>query len=320
MAERVIGDGIERPAVVVDCDPGHDDVIALLVAQRFCELVAITTVSGNAPLADCTRNALTVAEMFGLDVPVAPGCDRPLVQPAFHGSVVHGANGLGGPEVAAPRRRPERAHAVEVIIESTRAREGIWLVPTGPLTNLAIALRLDPPLVDRIAGISLMGGGIGFGNVTSTAEFNVWADPEAASVVFGCEARRRMCGLDVTHQVIVTAEHAEQVRAIGSPRASFLAELLTYFADRMAQFSGLAGGPMHDPLAVLALTHPHLFGFTDLPIRVELAGEQRGTTIADGGPRHSDTAVAMTVDEQALLGIVLETLELAAAPGGGTLG
>jgi inosine-uridine nucleoside N-ribohydrolase len=302
--------------VLLDCDPGHDDVVAILVADRFCDLVAVTTVSGNAPLADCTRNALVTAELFGLAVPVAPGCDRPLVQRPFHAPTVHGDNGLGGPTLAEPSRAASTDHAVEVIIETTRAREGMWLMPTGPLTNIAVAIRLDPGLVDRVEGISLMGGAIGAGNVTATAEFNVWSDPEAAHIVFGGGAPLRMSGLEVTHQVLVGHSEAERVRAVGGARAEFLADLLQFFADRYGERSGLAGGPMHDPLAVLAVTHPHLFGFSDRPVHVELSGGQRGTTVVDRRQatesRRPTCSVAETVDAPGLVELIVETLELAA--------
>jgi len=301
---------------VVDCDPGHDDAVALLVAHRFCDLVGITTVSGNASLADCARNALIVAELFDMPAPVYAGSDRPLVQEALHAPSVHGEHGLGGSTIAAPTRSIADGHAVEVLIESTRAHEGLWLIPTGPLTNIALAIRLDPLLVRRVAGISLMGGGIRIGNVTATAEFNIWCDPEAASIVFGSGAPLRMCGLDVTHQVRVGVTEAERLRAIGGARATFLADILTFFAERYGQNTGLSGGPMHDPLAVLAVTHPVLFGFVDRDVRIELAGGQRGTTVVDqrqlATPRTPNCSVAATVDAAALLDIILETLEDAA--------
>lgn len=311
---------MSRAQVLVDCDPGHDDVVALLVASRFCDLVAITTVSGNASLADCTDNTLIVAGMFELTAPVHAGCDRPLVQAAVHADSVHGAHGLGGSSVTVPDRASAPGHAVEVIIESTRRCEGLWLIPTAPLTNIALAMRLDPQLAKRVAGISLMGGGIRMGNVTATAEFNIWCDPEAASVVFGSGAPLRMCGLDVTHQVRVGPSEAERLRAVGGIRASFLADILTFFAERYGERTGLAGGPMHDPLAVLAVTHPQFFGFVDREVRVELAGGQRGTTVVDqrelATPPPPNCSVAETVDAPALLDIIVETLELAAMTGG----
>jgi inosine-uridine nucleoside N-ribohydrolase len=306
---------MSRVPVVVDCDPGHDDVVAMLVAAHLCELVAVTTVSGNASLADCTHNALAVAELFALTAPVHAGCERPLVQEAFHAAAFHGEHGLGGSTLTVSSRSEAEGHAVEVLIESTRAREGLWLVPTGPLTNIGLAIRLEPALVGRVAGISLMGGGIRIGNVTATAEFNIWCDPEAASVVFGCGAPLRMCALDVTHQVRVGAGEAGRIRALGGRRAAFLADVITFFAERYGEHSGLSAGPMHDPLAVLAVARPELFDFVERNVQVELCGGQRGMTVVDQrdltAPQKPNCLVAEGVDAAALSDVIVETLEIA---------
>lgn len=308
----------QRPAVVVDCDPGHDDTVAIVVAARHSELLGITTVSGNAPLAHVTRNALAVCELFGIDVPVHAGCARPLIDTPRHAPTVHGESGLGGTSLPPPARSPGAAHAVEFLIETTRARPGCWLVPMGPLTNVALALRLDPGIVDRVAGISLMGGGAHTGNVTPTAEFNVWADPEAAAIVFDSGAALRMAGLDVTHQVRMTAENGRCLGAVGGPRAEFLADLLAYYGRRGQAGGDDEGSPMHDPLAVLAVTHPHLFTHVDRPVRVELAGGTRGMTVVDQrgyAPAGDATcAVAEAVDAPAVRALILDTLLDAADP------
>jgi inosine-uridine nucleoside N-ribohydrolase len=302
------------PRVIVDCDPGHDDAVAILVAHRFCDLVAVTTVNGNASLADVTNNALVLAELFGLDVPVHAGCDRALVQPTRH-ATVHGEHGFGGSTIPRATRAAAGTHAVEAIIELTREEEGVWLVPTAPLTNIAVALRLDPAIVDRIAGISLMGGGIRVGNVTATAEFNIWCDPEAAHIVFESGAPLRMCGLDVTHQVRIGPSEADGLERLGTARAAFMAGILRFFADRYREHTGVVGGPMHDPLAVLAVTHPHLFGLAERHVRIELAGSQRGTTVVDerelASPEPANCLVAETVQSEAVLELILETLALA---------
>lgn len=306
---------MSRPAVIVDCDPGQDDAIALLLASRFCDLVAITTVSGNASLADVTSNALIVTELFGLDVPVYAGCELPLVRPSIHAPSIHGEHGLGGSTISSATRAQASSHAVEAIIDVTRAEEGIWLIPTAPLTNIALAIRLDPRIVDRIAGISLMGGGIRIGNVTATAEFNIWCDPEAASIVFESGAPLRMCGLDVTHQVRVGPTEADRLARMGTPRATWLAGILGYLAERSHDRTGLVGGPMHDPLAVLAVTHSQLFGLVERHVRIELSGGQRGTTVVDqrqlASPEVANCLVAESVRAAETLEIILETLELA---------
>ena len=310
----------ERPAVIVDCDPGHDDTVALVVAAHHTDLVGVTTVSGNAPLVDVTRNALAVTELFGIDVPVHAGAHRPLVAPARHAPAVHGESGLGGTSLPPPSRTTGTGHAVEYLIETTRSRPGCWLVPVGPLTNIALALRLDPTILDRVAGISLMGGGATVGNVTPTAEFNVWADPEAAAIVFeaGGQVPVRMAGLDVTHQVRMTAADGDRLRETGGARGAFLADVLAYYGRKGRAGPADQGSPMHDPLAVLAVAPPHRVTHPRRPVHVELAGGTRGMTVVDR--RHhapTDTAtcdVAEAVDAAAVRTLILDTL-LAACDG-----
>lgn len=304
----------DKPAVLIDCDPGHDDAVAIIVASRFCDIVAITTVNGNASVDDCTRNALRVAELFGLPAPVHEGCAAPIVQEVRHALHVHGEHGLGGTTLPPATRAAADGHAVEILIESTRATEGLWLIPTGPLTNVALALRLDPALAGRVWGISLMGGGIRFGNVSATAEFNIFSDPEAAHVVFHSGAPLRMCGLDVTHQVLVGPDEVRRLQALPGERAQFLADILGFFSERYEQRTGLVGGPMHDPLAVLAVTHPDHFRFVNRSVEIELAGGQRGMTVVDQRNLKSlpppNCLVAEAVDADALHDLIMDSLEI----------
>jgi inosine-uridine nucleoside N-ribohydrolase len=306
---------MDKPSVLMDCDPGHDDAVAIVVASRFCEIVAITTVNGNASVADCTRNALCVAELFGVPAPVHAGCAAPIVQEVRHAPSLHGEHGLGGTTLPPTSRTAATGHAVEVLIETTRAREGLWLIPTGPLTNVALAIRLDPGLPGRVSGISLMGGGARFGNVNATAEFNIFCDPEAAHVVFHSGAPLRMCGLDVTHQVRIGAAEVRRLRALSGERALFAADLVDFFSRRYEERTGLAGGPMHDPLAVLAVTHPDLFHFVDRHVEIELGGGRRGMTVVDqrelATPAEPNCLVAEGVDAAALRDLIVESLEIA---------
>jgi inosine-uridine nucleoside N-ribohydrolase len=239
--------------IIVDCDPGHDDAIALVMAARHTNLLGITTVAGNAPLSATTRNALIVRELLGVDVPVHTGAERPLV-----------------------------AEPVHADYETCRATEGVWLVPTGPLTNIALALRAAPDLARRIAGISLMGGG-SFGNRTAAAEFNIWCDPDAAAAVFGYGGRLIMAGLDVTHQFQATPERIDAVRDLGGRFATVLADLLVFFSHTYTtRHDNMQGAAVHDPLAVMCLTHPELFGWRDAHVMVETHGElTRGMTVID---------------------------------------
>jgi inosine-uridine nucleoside N-ribohydrolase len=284
----------ERPALLIDCDPGHDDALALLVAARHTEVVGITTVAGNAPLHHTTRNALAIAELVGIDAPIHAGADRPLVAPPRHGERIHGDTGLDGPEPIEPRRAPDGHDAAAFIVDTVRQREGIWLVPTGPLTNIALSLRRAPDLVDRIAGISLMGGSAGAGNVTATAEFNIWADPEAAAVVLGCGARPLlMSGLNLTRQFTLDDEFVASLDpavARGHRLARFCADLLAFYLDRQAQVTGRRAGPAHDVCAVLGVSHPELVRYETRRVEVELRGDQtRGMTVVDERAYPGDT-------------------------------
>jgi inosine-uridine nucleoside N-ribohydrolase len=270
--------------VVVDCDPGHDDFFAILHAARATNLLGITTVAGNSPLHNTTTNALIAAQLFDINVPVHSGADRPLIAPAAFAADIHGESGLAGPVLPIVTRKLDSTDAVGFLIDITRQHEGVWLVPTGPLTNIALALRADPKMVDRIAGISLMGGGTTFGNRTATAEFNIYFDPEAAAAVFDCGAPIVMAGLNLTHQFLWGADDEATVRAHGTERAVFLADLIHHFSNayNTVYFGMERGGPLHDPCAVLALTHPELFDFSNRHVVVETRGEHtRGMTVVD---------------------------------------
>ncbi|MFM9132512.1 MAG: nucleoside hydrolase [Actinomycetota bacterium] len=299
-----------RPRMIIDCDPGHDDAIALVVAGCFADLVGVTTVAGNAPVTHTTRNARIMLDLIGSAAPLHRGAERPLVAPPRHAPEVHGESGLDGAVLPAPSRPEDSRDAVGYIIDTCRAEEGLWLVPIGPLTNIALALRAAPDLVGRIAGISLMGGGT-FGNRTPAAEFNVWADPEAAAIVFGYGGRLIMSGLDVTHQLQATPERIARVRQVEGQLAAIVADLFDYFLSTYVPLhENLRGGVVHDACAVMALTHPHLFVARDHHVVVETSGEfTAGMTLIDlrGHRRKSppNCTVQWEVDSEAAFGVSL---------------
>lgn len=268
--------------IILDCDPGHDDVIAIVVAAAHTDLLGITTVAGNAPLRLTTRNALIVTDLLGLDTPVHSGADRPLVAPPRHASHIHGESGLDGADLPEPSRRADSDNAVDFIIDTCRGIEGVWLVPIGPMTNIALALRAAPDLAGRIGGISLMGGG-SFGNRSAAAEFNIWADPEAAAIVFDYGGPLIMAGLDVTHQLQAAPERIEMIRVLPGRLAALLADLLVFFSSTYVErHDTMRGAPVHDPCAVMALTHPQLFERESRHVVVETHGEHtRGMTLID---------------------------------------
>ncbi|HEY5664017.1 MAG TPA: nucleoside hydrolase [Ilumatobacter sp.] len=305
-----------HPRIVLDCDPGHDDVVAIVLAAHATELLGITTVAGNAPLDRTTYNACVIRDALHLDVTVHSGAERPLVvEPKFAG-FVHGASGLDGADLPTPERGADSTDAVAFLIETCRRDEGVWLVPTGPLTNIALALRAAPDLAGRIAGISLMGGGT-FGNRTPAAEFNIWADPDAAAVVFGCGAPITMAGLDLTHQFLVTPPRIAEVDALATPFTSMIADLFRFFAQNyIARHDHIAGAALHDPLAVMALTHPGLFGGTDRHVAIETRGHHTiGSTVIDrrdiSDRQPPNAHVLEHVDHEAAWSVVVEALAAA---------
>lgn len=311
-----MSDDDARPKILLDCDPGHDDAMAIIAAARYADLVGITTVAGNAPLERTTHNALVMRDLLGIDVPVHSGSPRPLVSEPHFGAFVHGESGLDGADLPVPTTMLDGTDAVTFIIDTCRSTDRVWLVPVGPLTNVALALRAAPDIVDRIAGISLMGGGT-FGNRTPTGEFNIWADPEAAAIVFRYGGPLIMAGLDLTHQFQATPERIERIGRIPGKLALVLNQLLTFFSDNYLSrhdAGSLRGAAVHDPLAVLALTHPALFTRTPRPVAIELAGTHtRGMTVID--QRHildraePNCDVLTTVDHVAGFELLIDAIE-----------
>ena len=271
-----------KPRIILDCDPGHDDAVAIVVAAHTCELLGITTVAGNAPLDRTTHNARVLRHMLDLDVEVHSGAGRPMVvEPAFAG-YVHGESGLDGADLPEPTRPVDGTDGIQFLIQTARSNPGCHLVVTGPMTNIALALRSDPSLGDHIAGISFMGGGT-FGNRTAMSEFNFWADPHAAAVVVNSGLPLIMAGLDVTHQFQATAPRIEQVESIDGQLAHVLSGLFDFFsANYSSRHDDMEGAAVHDPLAVLALSHRQLFESEERFVDVVIEGDHtRGMTVVD---------------------------------------
>ena len=301
--------------VILDCDPGHDDAIALMlaVASPELDLLSVTTVSGNQTLPKTTANALRVLELVGrTDVPVHAGADRPLVREQHVAAEVHGESGLDGPDLPPPRTHPQPDHAVDRLAEQIRAREGkLTLVATGPLTNVALLLALHPDA--RPERVVLMGGSIGEGNTTPAAEFNIWADPEAARRVFESGLDVTMLGLDVTHRALITDEHRERLRTAGNV-GRVAAELLDFYGRfHRARYPDLPGAPLHDPLCIAHLVRPGLVETRRARIDVDCGWEQgRGRTNVDrrgrpsSGPQNAE--VGVDVDGAAFAELLIERI------------
>lgn len=273
--------------IILDCDPGHDDAIAMLLAwgTPSIELIGVTTVAGNQTVDKVTTNALALARVGAIEgVPFARGADRPLVGPQLIPDEIHGDSGLDGPQLPAPGAELDGRHAIELIADLIRQHPAgtVTLVPTGTLTNIALFARTYPELVGRVAGVTLMGGGHNTGNMTPAAEFNILGDPEAAQIVFGAGWDVTMVGLDVTHKVLATPERMAQLSGVGTDVARFIAELVEFFGGSYMKERRYPGPPMHDPLAVAAVADPAVLRTVAAPIQVETRGEfTRGMTVVD---------------------------------------
>ena len=278
---------MKKLPILIDCDPGHDDAVMLMLAVgsgRF-DIKAITTSAGNQTQEKTLKNALKIVTLMGVDIPVYKGCDKPLFRELIIADYVHGEMGMDGPILPDPVRQAESLSAVEAMAKIlTDSLEKIILVPTGPLTNIATFLLAYPHLKPKIERISLMGGGIFRGNMTPTAEFNIYVDPEAASVVFNSGVPITMCGLDVTHQALVFQEDIELFRDIGNKSGTVVAELMDFFSIfyRRERVELGGGAALHDPCAIAWLLDSSLFTSKSCYVDVEVTGNlTAGTTVVD---------------------------------------
>ncbi len=315
---------MKRTKAIIDCDPGHDDAVAILLAARHFDLLGVTTVGGNAPAWRVTENALRVLELIGRpEVPVARGAAGPILGSLPRaGERVHGATGLDGAELPRGSNRVITRGAVEFLVDTVMANPGTVVIATGPLTNVALAMRVEPRLAKSIARLSIMGGSATWGNVTAAAEFNAWADPEAAHIVFSSGARITMCGLDLTRQAAVGPETIARFRAAGTRTASVVADLLEHYRASAERVYGTPTVPLHDPCAVAALAAPELFELTEAHVAVELRGEEtRGMTVVDhryigaseellraAGAPEPNCRLATKVDAEGLFRLIEEAL------------
>lgn len=268
--------------VLLDCDPGHDDAVAMIYAARHMNLVGVTTVFGNQSIDLVTNNALGLRQLMQRDFPVAKGAGKPLVGERIEAGVVHGKTGLDGAELPTPDRGAEDMHAVELILRTARAHRGeLVLAATGALTNVALALSVEPKLKEWLHGITIMGGSTGTGNVTQCAEFNIYADPEAADAVLMAGVETWLVGLDVTRRVGVGAADIARLRQ-GGRLARTMGDLLDFFLQSLKRVQGIDTASLHDPCALVPFIDPTLIEYRHTGVRVELAGGlTRGMTVAE---------------------------------------
>jgi len=302
---------VSATPILLDCDPGHDDAIALLLALASpeLELRGVTTVAGNQTLEKTTANAIRVLEFAGrADVPVAAGADRPLVRERFVAAYVHGETGLDGPDLPPAEGEPVNRHAADFLADKIRDANGaVTLVPTGPLTNVALLLALHPDA--RPERIVLMGGAIAEGNVTPAAEFNIWADPEAAARVFASGIDVTMVGLDVTHKALFTSAH---IGRLAGRVGEMVTELLRFYDRFHREVYGFDGSPIHDAVAVAQVMRPDLVETKHLNVEIDVESELcRGRTVVDvwrRSGREPNSHVGVEIDADGFLELLIERL------------
>ncbi len=294
--------------LIIDSDPGLDDALAigLALARPELDLLAVTTVGGNADVRHCTENALRLLHAYGRsDVPVAEGAAGPLIGNVVRATEVHGESGIGTTRLDPSPATATHEGAVALMARLIRDHpEPVAIAPIGPLTNIALLLRLYPELASRIAHLSIMGGSIGEGNTTVSAEFNIYADPEAADIVFRSGVPITMIGLDVTHQALLDRDSVAALRASGGKSARIAAELTEYALDRNMELTGATTKAIHDAVAVAHLAIPDLVAVAPYHVTLDTTqGPARGRTVCDGLPyrlsrdgRTSNADVGIRID------------------------
>ncbi|EXI62849.1 ribonucleoside hydrolase [Mannheimia granulomatis] len=303
--------------IILDCDPGHDDAIAMMLAwgNPNIDLLAVTTVVGNQTLEKVSRNALAVAEIANIrNIPFAKGCSRPLVREVENAPDIHGDSGMDGPKLPEPTQQFSDQHAANLIIDlvMSHPEKSITLVPTGGLTNIALAARLEPRIIERVKEVVLMGGGYHTGNWSAVAEFNIKIDPEAAHIVFNAGWKVTMVGLDLTHQALATPDVVERFAALNTKPGQFVVELLEFFGKMYKQAQDFDAPPVHDACAVAYVIDPSLIEVQQVPVNIELTGTHTlGMTVADFRypPKPCNTWVAKKLDKARFWNLVIESVK-----------
>lgn len=268
---------MEKTKIILDCDPGHDDAVAIMLAARepSLELLGVSVVAGNQTLENTQRNARNVLQWLGADIPVYAGCDRPMVRDKVIAADIHGSTGLDGPVFPPLTKKLEPEHAVQFLIRTLLESEGdITVVTTGPMTNLAMAMRLEPKITEKIHRIVLMGGSFTNGNVTPAAEFNIIADAEAASVCFRSGRPITMVGLDVTRKALCYPEIVERMGRIGNRASNLFVALMGHFCKTQKQIFGWEGGPLHDPVTIAYLIDPEVLVTKPMNVQIDIRSTQ----------------------------------------------
>ena len=304
--------------LILDCDPGHDDALAMILAAHnpALKLLGITTVSGNGGITKVTLNARRVATLARINVPIAEGAGKSILGAFEEANDIHGESALDGAELPTPSMELSELHAVDLIAKLIReSSEPVTLVATGPLTNVALFLKMYPDLKSRIKEIVFMGGSASRGNRTPYAEFNIWMDPEAADVVLRSGLALTMCGLDVTHQALVTSKVFTRLQEIGTPLSETVIGLLKFFAKTYDEVFEMPDPPLHDPVAIALLIDRAVVKSRFVNVQTELNGTlTRGATVVDIHGRLGENAncnVALELDADKFWEMMLDAIKKA---------
>ena len=302
---------MEKIKIILDCDPGHDDAVAITLAAKSekIDLLGITVVAGNQTLEKTSVNALNVCQCLGIDVPVYAGCPRPIVREKMTAGDIHGETGLDGPVFEPLKKQLEPGHAVNFIIDTLMKSDGdITMVTTGPMTNLAMAMRMEPAIVPKIKQIVLMGGAYTNGNVTPAAEFNIIADADAAHICFSSGRPITMVGLDVTRKALCYPAVVERMNKVGNKASKLFVDLMSHFCKTQKEVFGWEGGPLHDPITIAYLIDPTVLTVKPMHAEVDIRSTQSyGRTNCDffGYQKLEPTAdVAIDIDVEKFWDII----------------
>ena len=308
---------MQKEKIILDCDPGHDDAVAIMLAaiNPKIELLGITVVAGNQKLEKTVNNALKVCNHLNLDVPVYSGMSRPMIREQLIADDIHGETGLDGPKFEELKIKAEDKHAVNFIIDTLmNSDEKITLVPTGPLTNIGMAIRFEPRIIEKINRIVLMGGSYQLGNMTPAAEFNILADPDAAHIVFSSGVNFVMMGLDLTKQASATKEVVEKIKSLNNKASKLFVDLMEFFAASQKNVYGWSAPPVHDPTTIAYIIDPECIEVKPMFCEIELWSERSyGRTLCDYFgilKKEPNVDVAVKLDFDRFWNLIYENLKL----------
>lgn len=308
---------MQKEKIILDCDPGHDDAVAIMLAaiNPKIELLGITVVAGNQKLEKTVNNALKICKHLNLNVPVYSGMSRPMIREQLIADDIHGETGLDGPKFEELKIKAENKHAVNFIIDTLmNSDEKITLVPTGPLTNIGMAIRFEPKIIEKINRIVLMGGSYQLGNMTPAAEFNILADPDAAHIVFSSGVKLVMMGLDLTRQASATKEVVEKIKSLNNKASKLFVDLMEFFAASQKNVFGWTAPPVHDPTTIAYIIDPECIEVKPMFCEIELWSERSyGRTLCDYFgilKKKPNVDVAVKLDFDRFWNLVYENLKL----------